>query len=33
VNRLLKNYAEIKKMMKKFNHKDGVKSLMRNFSF
>jgi signal recognition particle subunit SRP54 len=33
VNRLLKNYAEIKKMMKKFSHKDGVKSLMRNFPF
>lgn len=33
VNRLLKNYADIKKMMKKFNHKDGVKSLRRNFPF
>jgi signal recognition particle subunit SRP54 len=33
VNRLLKNYTEIKKMMKKFNQKDGIKSLMRNFPF
>ncbi|MFO7570101.1 MAG: signal recognition particle protein [Smithellaceae bacterium] len=33
VNRLLKNYAEIRKMMKKFNQKDGMKSLMRNFRF
>jgi signal recognition particle subunit SRP54 len=33
VNRLLKNYAEIKKMMKKFNNKGGMKSLMRNFPF
>ena len=33
VNRLLKNYAEIKKMMKKFNQKDGIKSLRRNFPF
>jgi signal recognition particle subunit SRP54 len=33
VNRLLKNYAEIKKMMKKFSHKGGVKSFMRNFPF
>jgi signal recognition particle subunit SRP54 len=33
VNRLLKNYAEIKKMMKKFNQKDGAKSLMRNIRF
>jgi len=33
VNRLLKNYAEMKKMMKKYNQKDGVKSLMRNFPF
>jgi signal recognition particle subunit SRP54 len=33
VNRLLKNYAEIKKMMKKFNQKDGGKSLMRNIRF
>ena len=33
VNRLLKNYAEIRKMMKKFNQKDGIKSLKRNFPF
>jgi signal recognition particle subunit SRP54 len=33
VNRLLKNYTEIRKMMKKFNQKDGIKSLMRNFPF
>ncbi|MGA3280352.1 MAG: signal recognition particle protein [Smithella sp.] len=33
VNLLLKNYLEIKKMMKKFNKKDGIKSLMRNFPF
>ncbi|MBN1471606.1 MAG: signal recognition particle protein [Syntrophaceae bacterium] len=33
VNLLLKNYVEIRKMMKKFNKKDGVKSLMRNFPF
>ena len=33
VNLLLKNYAEIRKMMKKFNKKDGIKSLMRNFPF
>jgi signal recognition particle subunit SRP54 len=33
VNRLLKNYAEMKKMMKKYNQKEGVKSLMRNFPF
>jgi signal recognition particle subunit SRP54 len=33
VNKLLKNYAEIRKMMKKFNQKDGIKSLMRNFPF
>jgi signal recognition particle subunit SRP54 len=33
INRLLKNYAEIKKMMKKFNQKDGAKSLMRNIRF
>jgi len=33
VNLLLKNYIEIRKMMKKFNKKDGVKSLMRNFPF
>jgi signal recognition particle subunit SRP54 len=33
VNRLLKNYAEIKKMMKSFKQKNGIKSLMRNFPF
>jgi len=33
VNRLLKNYAEIKKMMKKFSQKDGIKALRRNFPF
>jgi signal recognition particle subunit SRP54 len=33
VNLLLKNYAEIKKIMKKFNKKDGFRSLMRTFSF
>lgn len=33
VNRLLKNYAEIKKMMKKLNKKDSVKALTRNFPF
>ena len=33
VNLLLKNYMEIRKMMKKFNKKDGIKSLMRNFRF
>lgn len=33
VNKLLKNYAEIRKMMKRFNQKDGIKSLMRNFPF
>ena len=33
VNLLLKNYMEIRKMMKKFNKKDGLKSLMRNFPF
>lgn len=33
VNLLLKNYIEIRKMMKKFNKKDGIKSLMRNFRF
>ncbi len=33
VNLLLKNYMEIRKMMKKFNKKDGIKSLMRNFPF
>jgi signal recognition particle subunit SRP54 len=33
VNRLLKNYGEIKKMMSKFNQNNSVKSLMRNFPF
>ncbi len=33
VNRLLKNYIEIRKMMKKINSKGGVKALMRNFPF
>jgi signal recognition particle subunit SRP54 len=33
VNRLLKNYADIKKMMKKFSKKDGIKSFKRNFPF
>ena len=33
VNRLLKNYAEIRKMMKKINQKDGIKSFKRNFPF
>ncbi|KQC09070.1 MAG: signal recognition particle [Smithella sp. SDB] len=33
VNLLLKNYIEIRKMMKKFNQKKGIKSLMRNFPF
>jgi len=33
VNKLLKNYAEIRKMMKKFSTKGGVRSLMRNFPF
>jgi len=33
VNRLLKNYVEIRKMMKKVNQKGGIKSLMRNFPF
>ena len=33
VNRLLKNYGEIKKMMSKFNQNNSVKSLMRNFLF
>jgi len=33
VNRLLKNYGAIRKMMPKFNQKDTVKSLMRNFPF
>jgi len=33
VNRLLKNYVEIRKMMKKLKSKGGVKSFMRNFPF
>ena len=33
VNRMLKNYAEIKKYMSKFNQKDSLKSIVRNFSF
>ncbi len=33
VNRLLKNYADIKKMMKKFTQKGGIKSFRRNFPF
>jgi signal recognition particle subunit SRP54 len=33
VNRLLKNYSEIRTLMKKFNQKKGIKSLMRNFPF
>jgi len=33
VNRLLKNYVDIRKMMKKFGNKNGMKSLMRNFPF
>ncbi len=33
VNRLLKQYADIKKMMKKFSSKDGMKSFKRNFPF
>jgi signal recognition particle subunit SRP54 len=33
VNRLLKNYAEIKKMMKTFSPKEAATSLMRNFPF
>ena len=33
VNRLLKNYADIKKMMKKFSTKGGIKSFKRNFPF
>ena len=33
VNRLLKNYIEIRKIMKKINQKGGVKSMMRNFPF
>ena len=33
VNLLLKNYIEIRKMMKKLKSKGGVRSLMRNFPF
>ncbi len=33
VNRLLKNYVELRKMMKKINTKGGIKSFMRNFPF
>jgi signal recognition particle subunit SRP54 len=33
VNRLLKNYGEIKKMTSKFKQNNSVKSLMRNFPF
>ena len=33
VNRLLKQYVDIKKMMKKFSSKDGMKSFKRNFPF
>jgi len=33
VNRLLRNYGEIKKMMSKFNQNNSVKSLIRNFPF
>ncbi len=33
VNLLLKNYIEIRKMMKKIKSKGGVKSFMRNFPF
>ena len=33
VNRLLKNYVEIRKMMKKINTRGGIKSFMRNFPF
>jgi len=33
VNRLLKNYAEIKKMLGRFSQKGSMKSLMRNFPF
>lgn len=33
VNLLLKNYIEIRKIMKRFNKKEGIKSLMRNFPF
>ncbi|HQK99541.1 MAG TPA: signal recognition particle protein [Smithellaceae bacterium] len=33
VNRLLKNYVEIRKMMKKMNQKGGIRAMMRNFPF
>ncbi len=33
INRLLKNYVEIRKMMKKINTQGGIKSFMRNFPF
>ena len=33
VNRLLKNYAEIRKMMTRFSQKGSGKSLLRNFPF
>ncbi|OPY87624.1 MAG: Signal recognition particle protein [Smithella sp. PtaU1.Bin162] len=33
VNKLLKNYVDIRKMMKKFSNKGGIRSLMRNFPF
>lgn len=33
VNRVLKNYADIRKMMKKFSSKGGLKSFKRNFPF
>jgi len=33
VNRMLKNYIELRKMMKKINSKGGMKALMRNFPF
>jgi signal recognition particle subunit SRP54 len=33
VNRMLKNYEEIKKYMSKFNQKDSLKSMIRNFRF
>ena len=33
VNKLLKSYADIRKMMKMFNQKDGIKNFKRNFPF
>jgi signal recognition particle subunit SRP54 len=33
VNLLLKNYIEIRKIMKKIKTKGGIKSFMRNFPF